>query len=166
MNSFHTDPFNKYLYSAAFYIQAANCYRPILEGVASAEPEQREALLNMIQNSWLQTTMNAYSSTLSGLGMVNAATVQTNDLPDFVRLIQMLNRITPQIISELIDRVSKHINDTLTLDDFFEIWTETCIKAHAELVNSEEFIDCITDFINLSIKTSVETMKDTESKNG
>ncbi|MYB34682.1 MAG: hypothetical protein F4X92_06090 [Gammaproteobacteria bacterium] len=166
MNLFHTDPFNKYLYSSAFYIQAANCYRPILEGIASTEPEQREALLNMIQDSWLQTMMNAYSSTLPGLGMVNAATMQTNDSTSFVRLTQMLNRITPQIISEVIDRVSKHINDPLILEDFFEIWIETCIKAHAELVNSEEFIDCITDFINFSIKTSVETMKATESKNG
>ncbi len=166
MNSSHTDPLNKYLYSSAFYIQSANCYRLILEWIASADPEQRDALLGMIQHSWLQTTINAYSSTLSRMGLTNTTTMQGNDLINLVRLTQILNRIAPQIIDEVVDRVSKHVDDTLMFQDFFDIWIKTCIKAHVELINSEEFVDCISDLINLSIKTSVETMKVAESKNG
>ena len=166
MNSFHTDPFNKYLYSGAFYIQVANCYHSILEWIPGAEPGQREVLVNMIQNLWLQTTMNAYSSTLSGLGLVNTTTVQANDSPNFVRLAQMLNRIAPQIINDVADRVSKQVDGTLTLQEFWEIWIETCSKVHAELINSGEFIDYVTELVNLSIKTSAETMKVAESGNG
>jgi len=165
MTSFQTDPFSKYLYSGAFYIQAINSYRLVSEWLVNEEPEQRDALQSMIKDSWLQTAMKAYSSPLSGMGLPNTLMTQANNPPKIAGLTEMLTRIVPQITSEIIDRVSSHAGDTLTLQDFFEVWIETFSKAHAKLINSEKFIDCMTEFINFSIKASVEVMKDTEPDN-
>ncbi|MCY4050153.1 MAG: hypothetical protein OXF60_01510 [Gammaproteobacteria bacterium] len=159
MTSFQTDPFEKYLYSSAFYIQIANCYRPIMKWIANGEPEQREVIRKLLLNSWHQATPNFLNSNLSGMGSVNATLIQENSLLKYSRLTQMLADIAPKIIDEFIDLVSEHANNAMTFEDFFNIWIETCDKRYFEFIHSEELIDCISELINFSLKVSTGSIK-------
>ncbi len=164
MTSLQTNPFNKYLFSGAFYIQAANCFRPAMEWVDNRDSAKRDALQTMLQNSWLETAMNYSTSNLS-TGLLNVGSIPKNAPFNFSRLTQILNRIAPKMVDEFIDQVSEYADNNMTFEVFFSIWTETCSKTYVELINSEEFIDCLTDSINLLIKTSTELANTTTHKN-
>ncbi|MCY4149835.1 MAG: hypothetical protein OXF73_10935 [Gammaproteobacteria bacterium] len=152
MCSFQTGPFDKYLYSGAFYIQAASCYRPVLEWLSNEEPEQRETLMNLIRDSWYRSTVDAYSSAISGMGLVNLE-ASSSGPHEMARLNNILTIMVQKAVNGITERVSNYSHETLTLQAFFEIWIETCAKVHDDLINSEEFIDCITETINASLKT-------------
>lgn len=162
MISHKASPFDKYLYSGAFYVQAANTYRLMSEWFDKTEPEQKEALLGIIRDSWLQSTTLPYSSVLSSMGLP-AKPAQAAVPQEMIDPGQIIARAAPRIVDEVVDRISNCTHEILTLPVFIEIWVEACAKAHAELIRSEEFIECMTDIINRAIKISVKALRDAES---
>ncbi|MXZ80527.1 MAG: hypothetical protein F4Z15_03990 [Gammaproteobacteria bacterium] len=155
MGTIPTNPFDKYLYSGAFYIQAADCYRLVLQWLEHGNPEADGAILGSISEIWMRSTLLSYSVALTGAGLSGEGADSKLETR-MAELQSIVAGFGPGIVSEVLSQVSAQPGGPPSLQEFFEIWTAACAKAHAELLNSDTVIDSVTGMMNRFIHHACE----------
>lgn len=155
MGTIQTNPFDKYLYSGAFYIQAADCYRLVLQWLEHGDPEADGAILRSISEIWMRSTFLVHPVVLTGAGLSGEGV----DSKLETRMAELQNVVAgfgPGIASEVLSQVSARPDGPPGLQEFLEIWTAACAKAHAELLSSDAVIDSVTGMVNRLVHHACE----------
>ena len=150
MFTYQPEPFNKYLYSGACYIQIAECYKLIHQWLkVENELNLEERIITELREAWLQ------------LFYANFPVAMTKLSPDITRtamsakeeeiLFKALSNYGTQIATELLSKISDDAMEESGLTSFFRMWAASCSKAYADLIRSDTLIKSVTKTLNKSL---------------
>ena len=144
-------PFQKYLFSAASYVQVGECYRGMLE--------HWDLIRQTAESAKLQEQLTAvWQEAFERQMALGTALIQSADEAGMTQLAGNLQAIQAQarqvgqeVMHDLIRALGQGQEDAPDFDAFFHAWASACDRAYAELMRTEVFALILAQIINSGI---------------
>ncbi len=152
LNPTDPGPFQKYLFSAACYVQVGECYRELLENWGrmnqAAESAGLQDQLTAIWQEAFERQLALGGAVLQHLGVDEAGNINAS-----IRAVQnQASHAGMEAMQHLVHSLGAGQENPPDFAAFFHSWAVACDKAYADLVRTEDFAKIFALGVNACIE--------------